>query len=100
MSLCFYIVPRWSRCKKWAKYHFTWLEQTAFHTEAEKERSSAVGRVVTTTSTLKTSRRRLVDYVENCIKEHTARAARLLFPIQPIKSFNYGAVVALDVVIS
>ena len=57
-------------------------------------------RVVVRTSKMKISRRHLVDYVKNCTKKRAARAARLFFRIQPIKSFICGVVVAVAVVIS
>ena len=41
----------------------------------------------------------LAHYVKNCIKKRAARAARLLFLIQPIKSLICG-IVAVGVVIS
>ena len=72
--------------------------------EAENERVFVVGRVVVRTSNLKTSRRRLAEYVKKCTKKRAARAARLFFLIQPIKSFICGVgvvvAVAIDVVVS
>ena len=49
---------------------------------------------------MKISRRRLADYVKKCTKKRAARAARLFFFIQPIKSLICGAVVVIAVVIS
>ena len=46
------------------------------------------------------SRRHLEDYVKNCTKKRAARAARLFFLIQPIKSWIWDVVVAIAVVIS
>ena len=46
------------------------------------------------------SRRSLADYVRDCTKKRAARAARLLFLIQPIKSLICGAVVVVADVIS
>ena len=37
---------------------------------------------------------------KNCTKKRAARAARLFFLIQPIKSLVYGVVVAVSVVLS
>ena len=56
-------------------------------------------RVVVRTSKMKISRRHLADYVKTCTKKHAARAARLFFLIQPIKSFISGVVVAVALVI-
>jgi len=73
--------------------------------EAENERVFVVGRVVLRTSNLKTSRRRLVDYVKK-LHQKACRTctARLFFLIQPIKSFICGVgvvvAVAIDVVVS
>ena len=44
--------------------------------------------------------RRLADYVKNRTKKHAARAARLFFLIQGIKSLICGVSVAVVVVIS
>ena len=59
-------------------------------------------RIVVRTSKMKISRLHLADYVKNCTKKRGARAARLFFLIQPIKSFICGVVVdvAVAVVIS
>ena len=48
---------------------------------------------------MKISRRHLADYAKNCTKKRGARAARLFFLIQPIKSFSCVVVVAVAVVI-
>ena len=56
-------------------------------------------RVVVRTTKMKISRR-LADYVKNYNKKRAARAARLFFLIQPIKSLICGVVVAVAVVIS
>ena len=55
---------------------------------------------VITTSNMKISRRPLADYVKNCIKSRAVRAARLFFPIQPIKSLICGVVEVVAVVIT
>ena len=52
-------------------------------------------RVVVRTSNIKISRRRLADYVKTLHKKRAARAARLFFFIQPVKSMICG--VAVDV---
>ena len=57
-------------------------------------------RVVVRNSNMKTPRRHLADYVKNYIKMRAARATRLFFPIQPIKSLVCGVDVAVAVVIS
>ena len=49
---------------------------------------------------MKPSRRPLADYVRDCTKKRAARAARLIFLIQPIKSWICGVVVVVAVVIS
>ena len=56
--------------------------------------------VVVRTSTMKISRSPLADYVKNCTKNRAARAARLFFLIQPIKSLICGVVEVVAVVIS
>ena len=53
--------------------------------------------VVVKTSNIKISRRRLADYVKTLHKKRAARAARLFFFIQPIKSLICG--VAVDVAV-
>ena len=53
-------------------------------------------RVVVRTLNMKISRRRLADYVKT--KERAARAARLFFFIQPIKSLICGVFVDVAVV--
>ena len=50
-------------------------------------------RAVVTTSNMKISRRRLADYVKTLHKKRAARAARLSFFIQLIKSLISGVVV-------
>ena len=55
-------------------------------------------RVVVRTLNMKISRRRLADYVKPFTKKRAARAARLFFFIQPIKSLIRGAVVDASVV--
>ena len=47
---------------------------------------------------MKISRRPLADYVKNCTKNRAARAARLFFLIQPIKSLICGIAVVVAVV--
>ena len=54
--------------------------------------------VVIRTSNMKISSRRLADYVKHSTKKRAARAARLFFFIQPIKSLICGVVVDLAVV--
>ena len=56
--------------------------------------------VVVRTSNVKISRRPLADYVKNCTKKRAARAVRLFFLVQPIKSLIYSVVVIVTVVIS
>ena len=56
--------------------------------------------VVVRTSNRKISRRPLADYDKNCTKNRAARAARLCFLIQPIKSLICGVVEVVAVVIS
>ena len=56
-------------------------------------------RVVVRTSNMKRSRRRLADYVKTLHKKRAARAARLFFFIQPIKSLICGVVVDVDVAV-
>ena len=57
-------------------------------------------RVVVKISNLKFSRCSMAGYVKNCPKKRAARAARLFFLVQPIKSSICGVVVAVAVVIS
>ena len=45
---------------------------------------------------MKTSRRRLADYVKTLHKKGAARVARSFFLIQPIKSLVCGVVVAAE----
>ena len=52
-------------------------------------------RVVVRTSKMKMSRRHLADYVKSCTKKRAARAARLFFFIQSIKSVICGVAVAV-----
>ena len=47
---------------------------------------------------MKISRRRLADYVKTLHQKGAARAARLFFFIQPIKSLTCGVVVDVAVV--
>ena len=55
--------------------------------------------VVVRISDIKISRRRLTDYTsKHCTKKRAARAARLFFLIQPIKSMICGVVVEVAVV--
>ena len=49
---------------------------------------------------MKISRSHLADYVEICTKKRAARAARLFFLIQPIKSLICGVFVAVAFVVS
>jgi len=51
--------------------------------------------VIIRTSNIKISRRRLADYVKTLHKKRAARAARLFFFIQPIKSLICGVVLTL-----
>ena len=55
-------------------------------------------RGVDTTSNMEFSRPHLVDTSQNCIRKRAARAARLFFVIEPIKSLIFGVVVAVAVV--
>ena len=50
-------------------------------------------RVVVRTSNMKISRCRLADYVKTLHQKRAARAARLVFFVQPIKLLIYGVVV-------
>ena len=54
--------------------------------------------VVVRTSNMKNSRRRLADFVKHCTKKRAARAARLFFFIEPIKSLISGVVLDVAVV--
>ena len=54
-------------------------------------------RVVVRTSNMKISRR-LADYIKTLHQKGAARAARLFFFIQPIKSLIYGVFVDVAVV--
>ena len=49
---------------------------------------------------IKICRRHLADMSKICTKKRAARAARLIFLIQPVKSLNCGVFVAVAVVIS
>ena len=49
---------------------------------------------------MKISRCHLADYVEICTKKRAARAARLFFLVQPIKSLICGVFVAVAFVVS
>ena len=49
---------------------------------------------------MKISRCHLADYVEICTKKRAARATRLFFLIQPIKSLISGVFVAVAFVVS
>ena len=80
---------------KIGEVHFRLFYSNSFHVKAKNERFTAAGSHCTkiqvviwhTTST-------------SCTKKHTARAARLFFVIQPIKSLIRGDVEAVAVVVS
>ena len=86
---------------KIGEVHFRLLGTNGFHAKAKNERFTAAGsRCCQNLEKRKISRRHLADYVKNYTKKHAARAARLFFLIQPIKSFICGVVVAVALVIS
>ena len=66
---------------------FHLIGTNGFHIKAENGRFFVVGRVVVRTSNLKISRH---TTTKNCAKKHAARAARLFFLIQPIKSLIFA----------
>ena len=71
---------------KIGEVHFRLLGTNDFYVKAKSERFSVLlrARVVVRTSNMKISRCRLVDYVKT--SQQNARAARLVFYIEPIKS--------------
>ena len=79
---------------------FGCLVQMVFTLRQRMKNLSLQTCVVVRTSNMKISRCPLADYVKNCIKKRAARAARLFFLIQPIKSLICGVVVVVAVVIS
>ena len=80
--------------------HFCLFGTNGFYVKAENEKLSLRACVVLRTSNMKPSRRPLADYVRDCTKKRAARAARLIFLIQPTKSWICGVVVVVAVVIS
>ena len=81
--------------------HFRLLGTNGFNIKAKKnERLTAASSRCRQSLKMKTLRRYLADHVKNCTKKRAARAARLSFVIQPIKSLIRGVDVAVVVVIS
>ena len=79
---------------------FRLLATNGFRVKAKKKDLLLRARVVVKTSNMKISRRRLADYTsQHCNKKRAARAARLFFFIQPIKSLICGVVVDVDVAV-
>ena len=71
--------------------HQRYLGTNVFHVRVKNERFTAAD----SRCRQKISRRHLVGYVKkNCTKKRAARAARLFFLIQPMKSLICGVVVA------
>ena len=97
---CFMIIPYLSHYTKQAKCTFVCLARMAVILRQRMKILSLRVCVVVRTSNLKISRRPLADYVKHCTKKRAARAARLFFLVQPIKSLIYGVVVVVAVVIS
>ena len=75
---------------------FRLLGTSGLRLKPENERFILQVRFVVRTSNMKISRRCLADYVN----VRAARAARLIFPIQPIRSLFSGVVVDVAVVVS
>ena len=98
----FTIIPCLSRYTKQVKCTSVCLVRMVFKFTWGQRMKNLLLRacVVVRTSNMKISRRPLADYVKNCTKKRAARAARLFFLIQPIKSLICDAVVVVAVVIS
>ena len=81
---------------KIGEVHFRLFYSNSFHVKAKNERFTAPGWHCT-----KISSRHLAETTStSCTKKHAARAARLFFLIQPIKSLICGDVEAVPVVVS
>ena len=74
---------------------FCFFGTNGFYVKAENEKLSLRACVVEPQIIMKISRRPLADHVRDCTKKRAARAARLLFLIQPIKSLICGVAVAV-----
>ena len=85
-------------CKK-GEVFFHLIGTNGFHVKAKNDLLLRA-RVVVRTSNMKISPRRSADYVKKLHQKRAARAARLFFFIQPIKSLICGAVFAIAAVIS
>ena len=81
--------------------HFCLFGTNGFHVKVENENFIAAGlRCRQNLQNVKISRCPLADYFKNCTKNRAARAARLFFLVQIIKSLICGVVVVIAVVIS
>ena len=77
---------------------FRLLGTNGFHVKAKNQRFTAASSGCRRNSNMKISRRRLADCVKTLHKKRAARAARLFFFIQPMKSLICGVVVDVAVV--
>ena len=85
---------------KIGEVHFRFLGANRFHAKVKNERFTAMGS--RWRQNLKKWKFQAVDWQptsKNCTKKRAARAARLFFPIQPIKSLISGVVVVVAVII-
>ena len=80
--------------------HFRLLGTNGFHVKAKNERFTAPGSRCRQNLKYENLRRLLVDYIKELHQKACARAARIFFLIQPIKSLMCGVVLVNAVVIS
>ena len=85
---------------KISEVYFRSLSTNGFQVKAKNERFTAASSRCRQNLNMKISRRRLVDYVKKCTRNRAARAARIFFLIQQIKSLICGVVFIFAVVIS
>ena len=85
---------------KIGEVHFRLLGTNGFYARAKNERFTAAGSRCLQNLKNENLTSSFGRLRENCTKKRAARAARLFFLIQPIKSFICGVVVAVAVVIS
>ena len=80
---------------KTGEVHFRLPCTNGFHAKAKNERFIAAGSRCRQYLKNENFTSSFADYVKICTKKRAARAARLFFLIQPIKSLICGAVVAV-----
>ena len=79
LGKCLAIIPSWSRCTKWAKCTFAFFARVVFMSRKRMKDLLPRACVVVRTSKMKTSPRRLADYVKRLHQKACRTCSTIIF---------------------